>query len=95
MYRLMETLRNESVSVLNSIQQQAMIVLVQNRTGCRGRNRVALGRILGKRKPLELNFGHFYVLSKGVAVAYALSVLENTVSGVFMVDSMTADKTLK
>ena len=87
MYRLMDTLRSESVWVLNSIQQQAMIVLVQNGTGSRGRNKVALGRMLGNRKPLEVHFGHFYVLSGGLAVAYARSVLENTVNGVFMVES--------
>ena len=49
----------------------------------RGKRHAAL---MGRRKPLGINFGRFGALEDGYDVALVLSILDNTVSGVFMVD---------
>ena len=85
--RLTGMIRHYSVEVLESMQSQATAELVQNGGGSRGRSKVALGRIFGRRKPLVLNLGHFYTLGKGHCVEYAQSILEQTFNGVMMVDS--------
>ena len=88
--RLAEDLRNQSVEFLRSIQLEALVeaLLVRNGGEFRGRSRgIIAERMRGRRKPLELNFGHFGVFAEGDVVTYALAVLENTVNLVFMVDT--------
>ena len=85
--RLAGELRNNSLEFLRSIQHEALVEAL-NGGELRGRSRgITAQRIRGRRKPLELNFGHFGVLSERDVVTYALAVLENTVNLVFMVDS--------
>ena len=85
LYRLTAALRSGSLDVLRSIRLQIMTELVQSGIASTGRSKAALGYIFGKRKPLQINFGHFRVLGEGDGIAYVLSLLENTVNGVFMV----------
>ena len=55
-----------------------------NNPQLRGKRHAAL---LERRKPLGIHFGQFGVLEDGYDVSFALSILDNTVSGVFMVDA--------
>ena len=87
--RLTASLRADSLEVLCSIQLLPVPgMLVLDGIEFRGRSKVlAVGRAFRKRKPLELNFGHFGVISAGHGITFATAVLENTVNLVFMVDA--------
>ena len=90
-FRLSESIRHNSIQLLRSIQEH----VTKHRGGHGARRRreaVAIGRMLGTRKPLKLYFGHFSAIAKGYAISYILSILENTVNGFFMVDAKSRSR---
>lgn len=97
--RVAGSVRQESLQVLEAVHQAALTHTGfeperNNGVVCRGgsgrRKNIAVARILASRRPLQLYMGHFRVFGgRGDAAAYVLSVLENTVNLVFMVDAQS------
>ena len=82
--RVAGSLQKNSIDLLRSVQLRTMRSRGTINAQLRGKRHAAL---IGRRKPLGIHFGRFGVLEDVYDVSYALSILDNTVSGVFMVDA--------
>ena len=82
--RVAGSLQKNSIELLHSVQLRTMRNKGTINAQFRGKRHLAL---MGRRKPLSIHFGCFGVLEDGYDVSFALSILDNTVSGVFMVEA--------